>query len=187
VGAARLAPRRKYRRGTIQPPGCGQTVGEGKTKEAAKEIEMERGVRAEPIAPQPSEGSDERSIKELIERLGEQTQALARQEVELAKAEVTEKGKRLGIGAGAFGAAGIVGLFALGALTAAFVLLLATAMDAWVAALIVAAAYAAIAGIAALAGRSQVQRGTPPAPERAIDSTKEDIEAVKRSAREGRA
>jgi hypothetical protein len=148
---------------------------------------MERGAGTEPIAPQPTDTHDESSIKELIERLGEQTQALARKEVELAKAEVTEKGKRLGIGAGAFGAAGLIGLFALGALTAAFVLLLATAVDAWVAALIVAAVYAAIAGVAALAGRSQVQRGTPPAPERAIDSTKEDVDMVKRSAREGRA
>jgi hypothetical protein len=67
------------------------------------------------------------------------------------------------------------------------VLLLATAVDAWIAALIVAVAYAAVAGIAALAGRSQVERGTPPVPERAIDSAKEDLEAAKRSAREGRA
>ena len=100
---------------------------------------------------------------------------------------MTEKGKRLGVGAGAFGAAGIIGLLAFGALTAAFVLLLATAVDAWVAALIVAAVYAAIAGIAALVGRGQVQRGTPPVPEMAIDSTKEDVETVKRSAREGHA
>jgi hypothetical protein len=158
-----------------------------KIEGAAKEIEMERGSSAEPIAPQPNETDDERSIKELIEQLGEQTQVLARKEVELAKAEVTEKGKRLGAGAGAFGAAGIIGLFAFGALTAALVLLLATAVDAWIAALIVAAVYAAIAGIAALVGRGQVQRGTPPVPEMAIDSTKEDVETVKRSAREGHA
>jgi hypothetical protein len=147
---------------------------------------MERGAGTDRIGADPNERSDERSLRELIERLGEQTQALARKEVELAKAEVTEKGKRLGLGAGAFGAAGIIGLFAFGALTTALVLLLATAADAWIAALIVAVAYAAVAGIAALAGRKQVERGSPPIPERAIDSAKEDLEAAKRSAREGR-
>ena len=148
---------------------------------------MERGASTQETPPQAGERNDERSVKELIEGLSEQTQALARKEVELAKAEVTEKGKRLGMGAGAFGAAGIIGLFAFGALTAALVLLLATAVDAWIAALIVAAVYAAIAGIAALVGRGQVQRGTPPVPEMAIDSTKEDVETVTRSAREGHA
>jgi hypothetical protein len=148
---------------------------------------MERGAGTDRITVDPTERSEERSLRELIERLGEQTQSLARKEVELARAEVTQKGRRLGVGVGAFGAAGIVGLFAFGALTAALVLLLATAVDAWIAALIVTVAYAAIAGIAALAGRSQVERGTPPVPERAIDSAKEDLEAAKRSAREGRA
>jgi hypothetical protein len=148
---------------------------------------MERGASTQETPPRAGERNDERSVKELIEGLSEQTQALARKEVELAKAEVTEKGKRLGMGAGAFGAAGIIGLFAFGALTAALVLLLATAVDAWIAALIVAAVYAGIAGIAALVGRGQVQRGTPPVPEMAIDSTKEDVETVKRSAREGHA
>ena len=148
---------------------------------------MERGASTHETPPLAGERNEERSVKELIEGLSEQAQALARKEVELAKAEVTEKGKRLGMGAGAFGAAGIIGLFAFGALTAAFVLLLATAVDAWVAALIVAAVYAVIAGIAALVGRGQVQRGTPPVPEMAIDSTKEDVETVKRSAREGHA
>jgi hypothetical protein len=147
---------------------------------------MERGAGTDRIATDPNERSDERSVRELIERLGEQTQALARKEVELAKAEVTEKGRRLGLGAGAFGAAGIIGLFAFGALTTALVLLLAKAVDAWIAALMVAVAYAAVAGIAALAGRKQVERGSPPVPERAIDSAKEDLEAAKRSAREGR-
>ena len=148
---------------------------------------MERGASTQETPPPAGERNNERSVKELIEGLSEQTQALARKEVELAKAEVSEKGKRLGMGAGAFGAAGIIGLFAFGALTAALVLLLATAVDAWIAALIVAAVYAGIAGIAALVGRGQVQRGTPPVPEMAIDSTKEDVETVKRSAREGHA
>jgi hypothetical protein len=96
------------------------------------------------------------------------------------------KAKRIGIGAGAFGVAGLIGLFALGALTATLILALATAMEGWLAALIVTVLYAAIAGAAALLGKRKVEEGTPPVPERAIDTTKEDVEYVKQSAREAR-
>jgi hypothetical protein len=131
--------------------------------------------------------TDDRSVAELVRELSEQTSSLARKEVELAKAEMAIKAKRLGIGAGAFGSAALVGLLALGGLTATLILALATAVDAWLAALIVTAAYGAIAGVLALAGRNRVEAGTPPVPEQAIDSTKDDIERAKRSAREARA
>ena len=130
---------------------------------------------------------DERTLTELTSQLSEQTTTLARKEVELAKAEMSLKAKRLGLGAGAFGAAGLIGVLALGALTAAAILALAEAVDAWLAALIVAVVYAAVAGGVALIGRSRVQAGTPPVPERAIESSKEDVEAAKRSAKEVRA
>ena len=130
---------------------------------------------------------DEASIAELVKRLGDQTSELARQEVELAKAELTEKGKLLGISAGAFGAAGLLAFFAFAALTATFILALAEGMDAWLAALIVAVVYAAIAGALALFGKREVDEGTPPIPERAIESTQDDIDRVKQGAKEGRA
>jgi hypothetical protein len=122
-----------------------------------------------------------------MRELSEQATTLARKEVELAKAEMAVKAKRLGIGAGAFGGAAMVGLFALGALTATLILALATAVDAWLAALIVTVVYAAVAAVLALTGRERVKAGTPPIPEQAIDSTKEDIERAKRSAKEARA
>jgi hypothetical protein len=126
--------------------------------------------------------SDQHSIGELVKQLTEQTSELARREVELAKAEMNLKAKRIGIGAGAFGGAGLLGLFAFGALTAALILLLATAMEGWVGALIVAAAYAAIAGGLALVGRQKVEQATPPVPEQTIESTKADIDETKRRA-----
>jgi hypothetical protein len=129
----------------------------------------------------------EASVSDLVKRLSEQSTALARKEVELAKAEMALKGKRFGIGAGAFGAAGLLGLFAFGALTAVLILALSEALDAWLAALIVTVLYAAIAGGLALVGRSRVQAATPPVPERAIETTKEDVEVAKRSAKEARA
>jgi hypothetical protein len=130
--------------------------------------------------------SNGRSLAELTKELSEQATALARKEVELAKAEMAIKAKRLGLGVGAFGAAGLVGLLALGALTATLILALDTAMDSWLAALIVTVAYGGIAGVLALVGKSRVEAGTPPVPERAIDSTKQDVEHVKHSAKEAR-
>jgi len=126
------------------------------------------------------------SVAELVKQLSEQTSRLARQEVELAKAELTAKGKRAGIGAGMFGAAGVLGLYALGALIAAGILALATAVAAWLAALIVAAVVGAVAGIAALQGRSNIARATPPVPEQATESVKEDVEWTATRARAGR-
>src|SRR3954465_10169313 len=129
---------------------------------------------------------DERSLSELTKQLTEQSSALAQKEIELAKAELALKGKRLGIGAGAFGAAGLFGLYALGALTATAILALAIVLDAWLAALLVAAGLGAIAGVLALTGKRKVDEGTPPVPEQAVASTKTDVEYTKRRAREGR-
>jgi hypothetical protein len=74
----------------------------------------------------------------------------------------------------------------LGALTATLVLALSTAMAAWLAALIVTVAYAVLAGALALVGRSRVKAGTPPLPQQAIQSSKQDVDYAKRSAKEVR-
>ena len=131
-------------------------------------------------------GADARSLAELTKQLSDQATTLARKEVELAKAEMSLKAKRLGLGAGAFGGAGLIAVLALGTLTAAAILGLAEAVDAWLAALIVAAVYAAAAGVLALIGRSRVQAGTPPVPEKAVESAKEDVEWTKTRAKQAR-
>ena len=128
----------------------------------------------------------ERPIPELLKELSTQTSTLVRQELELAKAEMTEKGKQAGIGAGMFGGAGVFGLLALGALTACVIAALATAMDVWLAALIVAVVWAAVAGALALAGRTKTREAAPAAPEQAIESTKEDVQWAKNQARSAR-
>ena len=129
---------------------------------------------------------EERPVAELIRELSEQTSTLVHQELELAKLELAQKGERAGIGAGMFGGAGLVGLYAVGALTAAVVLLLATAMAGWVAALVVAVAYGLLAGGLALAGRLQIQQATPPVPEQATESVKEDVRWAKAKAQQAR-
>src|SRR5581483_9079231 len=115
------------------------------------------------------------SLAELVKQLSEQSSRLARQEVELAKAELAYKGKRAGIGAGMFGGAGVFGFYALGALTAAAILGLATAVAAWLAALIVTVVLGAIAGLMALQGKNKIQQASPPVPEQATESVKEDV------------
>jgi hypothetical protein len=129
---------------------------------------------------------NDRPVSELMKDLSDQTTTLVRQEIELAKAEMTAKGKQVGIGAGAFGGAALVGLYAVGALTAAVILALSTAIDAWLAALIVGVVYAAVAGVLALVGKNKAQAGSPPVPERAIESTKEDVEWAKTRAKTAR-
>jgi len=133
------------------------------------------------------EWPDDASLAELMKQLTDQASRLAQQEVELAKAEMTAKGKRMGVGAGAFSAAGLLALLGLGVLTATAILLLATAMTAWVAALIVAVVYLAVAGILALFGKKKVESATPPLPEKAVASVKRDVEETKARAKEGRA
>lgn len=128
------------------------------------------------------EGHDRRdeSIGELVRDLAAETNTLVRQEIELAKAELSEKVKQAGKGAGMFGAAGIVALLSLGALTACLIALLATALDhVWLAALIVALVYGAIAGVLAMRGRDEVKEAAPPVPEQTIETVKEDVEWAK--------
>ena len=128
----------------------------------------------------------DRPVGELLKELSEQTTTLVRQELELAKLELTEKGKKAGIGAGMFGGAGIVGFYAVGALTAGLILALATAVNGWLAALIVAALYGLAAGVLALSGKSKVQQAVPPVPEQAVDSVKEDVQWTKSRAKQAR-
>jgi uncharacterized membrane protein YqjE len=128
----------------------------------------------------------DRPTGELLKQLSDQTTNLVRQEIELAKLEFREKGRKAGLGAGMFGGAGLFGVFALGTLTACIVLALATFLPAWLAALIVTVVYGAVAGVLALRGRAEVQQATPPLPEQAVDSTKEDVRWVKSKAQSAR-
>jgi hypothetical protein len=125
-------------------------------------------------------------IGELVKQLSEQTSTLVRQEIELAKTEMAERGKAAGKGAGILGGASVVGLLAAGALTAFLILLLAEAMDAWLAALIVAVVYAIGAAVLAETGRGRLREGMPPTPEQTIESVKEDAQWAKTRATSAR-
>lgn len=128
------------------------------------------------------QNAKDQPVGELVKQLSEQMSTLVRRELQLAQLELQEKGKRAGIGAGLFGGAGAIALYGLGALIAAAVLVLATAVEPWLAALIVGVVLLAIAGIAGLMGKKQVEQAVPPAPEQAIQSTKRDVNEVKERA-----
>ena len=122
---------------------------------------------------------DDRSIAELLKQLTEQTRTLVRDEIRLATLELKDKGKKAGVGAGLLGASGMVTLYGVGTLIAALVLVLATAMDAWLAALIVAVVLFAVAAVLALTGKREIEHAGPPVPEEAMASTKQDVASVK--------
>ena len=128
----------------------------------------------------------EQSIGELLKQLAQETSTLVRQELDLAKAEMAQKGRRAGPGIGMVGAAGVVGLGALGALTAFFILALDGAMPNWLAALLVALAYAAVAGLLYLRGKGRVQDAGKPIPEQTIETLKEDVQWAKTRTGSGR-
>jgi uncharacterized membrane protein YqjE len=124
-----------------------------------------------------------KSTADLIRDVTELVPRLVQEELALAKAELTEKGKNAGVGVSLFGGGGLFAFFGIAVLIAAAVLGLAEVVPAWAAALIVAAVLLVIAGILALIGRSRVKRAVPPVPAMAVDSTKQDVQAVKESAR----
>jgi uncharacterized membrane protein YqjE len=130
--------------------------------------------RAVPTGP-----DGEPTLAALVHDLTQQIPELIRSELRLAQAEVTEKGKRAGLGIGMFSAAGLLAFFGLAALITTAILALDLAMPAWLAALIVAVVLLAVAGAVALAGKKQVQAATPAMPERAMEGVKEDIATIK--------
>jgi Flp pilus assembly protein TadB len=128
----------------------------------------------------------DRPTGELLSRLSQQTTDLVRQEIDLAKAELSAKAKQAGVGASMFGGAGLFGVFAFAALTTAIVAALQLAMPVWVAALIVAVVYGIVAAVLAQRGKQKVQDVGAPMPEQTRDSVKEDVQWAKTRMRSGR-
>jgi uncharacterized membrane protein YqjE len=128
----------------------------------------------------------DRSLPDLLKQLSQETTQLVHQELELAKAELQQKGKQAGAGAGMFGGAGALGLAALGALTACFILALDAIMPAWLAALVVAVVYGIIAFVLVKQGQAKLKQATPPVPEQTIETVKEDVEWAKTQMRSDR-
>jgi uncharacterized membrane protein YqjE len=124
-----------------------------------------------------------RSVGTLVKQGTEQLSDLVRQELKLAQAELTQKGKRAGIGGGLFGAAGLMAFFAVAALVTAAIVAIAMPLTLWAAALIVAGGLLLIAAVAALLGRHEVKQAVPPVPGETVDSLRYDMETLKERAK----
>jgi hypothetical protein len=129
------------------------------------------------------DGEQERPLGELVQDLSRQTSTLIRQEMRLAQAELAEKGRHAGKGAGMFGGAGLVALYGVGALIAAAILGLATVLEPWIAATAIGAMLLVVAGILALTGKKELDEMGPPKPEETMASVQRDVETVKARAK----
>jgi MFS family permease len=129
--------------------------------------------------PQPNASTRDTSTGELVSRLSQQMSTLVRDEIRLAQLDLTEKGKRVGVGAGALGGAGAIAYLAAATLIAAAVLGLAEAVPSWLSALIVGLVLLVVAGVLALFGKKKVQSATPPVPTEAVEGLKQDVQTVK--------
>ena len=127
----------------------------------------------------PTEDKRNASTAELVKELSHEVSQLVREEIALAKAEMTQKGKHAGIGAGMLSGAAVLALAAVGGSMAFLMLVLDSWMPGWLAALIVTIAYAAAAALLALRGKERISHATPPAPTQTIESVKEDVQWAK--------
>jgi hypothetical protein len=134
----------------------------------------------------PARPATDQSTSELVQKASEQLTRLVRDEIALAKAELTEKGKHAGIGVGLFGGGGVLALYGVGALIATLIIVLNIFLPLWLAALIVTVVLFAAAGILALLGKKQVTQAVPPEPSSAIESAKADVDEVKHAIKSGR-
>jgi hypothetical protein len=118
------------------------------------------------------------SVGQLISEVTTDLSTLMRQELALAKAEVTAEAKKAGQGAGLFGAAGFAGYMVLLFLSFALLYVLNNAMDNGWAALIVALLWAVIAAVSFVLGRKRFKQVNPK-PERTIDTLSQVPGALK--------
>jgi membrane protein len=133
-------------------------------------------------SPVPLPAASEASTGELVHQLTEQVSALVRDEMKLARLELSRKGKQAGIGAGLLSGGGLVALYGLACLLAAGIIGISQLISAWLAALVVGAGLMVVAMLTALVGRSRLRRATPPTPEAAAQSVKADVEEIREKA-----
>jgi hypothetical protein len=131
------------------------------------------------MTTQPGLPGDEKSLGQLVSDLSEQAARLVRAEIDLAKAEITGRAQRLGIGAGLIAVGALLALYMLGAGIATTIIVLDLWLDLWLAALIVTVVLLLIVVVLVLIGLNRVKAGSPPTPLKAIENVQHDIDAVK--------
>ncbi|MBA8963341.1 membrane protein [Rhodococcus percolatus] len=145
------------------------------------DIHRADSARVQP--PGAAHDLDELSTVQLVERLTDQLTGLVRTEMTHALTEVKDKGTRFGIGAGVSGVGVLLLLYGFGALVATAILGLATTLDPWLAALIVAAVLIIVGSVVAAVGARRAKNALPPVPEHTADSVRADVDTVKEGLR----
>ncbi len=133
-------------------------------------------------SPHRQDGGAHEPVGDLVQRASQQLSQLVRDEMRLAQAEMTEKGRRFGKGGGLFGGAGLMGVLTLQALAATVIAALSLTLDVWAAALIVTGVLAAVTALMAALGKRQVRKASPPTLQRTVDSVKADVAEIKERA-----
>lgn len=131
----------------------------------------------------PGAASADTPVAELVQRATEQITQLVRDELTMARAEMTAKGKRAGVGVGLFGGGGALALYAGAALTVAAVVALSYIIPAALAAFVVGVILAGIAALLARTGKKQVRRAAPPMPKSTAGSLRADADTVRNAAK----
>lgn len=142
---------------------------------------------AEPAATPPQE-PDEKSVAELVFDVSERASTLVREEIELAKTEISEKVGKILRGSAVGVAAGVFAFLALILVMEGVAWLLAEEVfdgNAWPGFFVEAAVFLLIAALAGLIAYRAVQAGTPPMPEQAIAEAKLTKETLESGAKAG--
>jgi protein-S-isoprenylcysteine O-methyltransferase Ste14 len=130
-------------------------------------------------------GNAEKQLGEIVNDVTSKATLLVKEEIELAKVEITTKVKRLGIGAGLIAVAGVFMVFFL----IFFLHMLALgfadwfSLKTWVGYAIVCVLLLIGAGILALVARRLFKKGSPPVPTMAIDEAKKTRAAIEEARR----
>ena len=129
-----------------------------------------------------SSTTQEHSAGELVTMMSEQVSTLVRDELKLARLELTAKGRQAGLGAGMFGAGGVLAIYGVGCLLACAIIAISGVLAAWLAALIIGAALLAAAAVAALLGKGRLRKATPPVPRQAVADVRADVGEIRERA-----
>jgi uncharacterized membrane protein YqjE len=144
---------------------------------------MPEPTQTPPPVPPPTPPRDERSVGELVFDVTERTSTLIREEIQLAKAEVSEKVGKLLRGSVVGIAAGVFAFLALILVMEGIAWLLNEEVfdgKAWPGFLVEAAAFLLVAALAGYIAYRSVRAGSPPVPEQAIEEAKRTKEMLER-------
>jgi protein-S-isoprenylcysteine O-methyltransferase Ste14 len=128
----------------------------------------------------PPPGSAEKQLGEIVGDVTSKASLLVKEEIELAKAEITQKVKRLGIGAALITVAAVFMLFFLIFFLQMLALGFADWFDLkeWVGFAIVCVLLLVFAGVLALIAMRAFKKGSPPVPQMAIEEAKKTRAAI---------